>query len=280
MKGRTGAVRQQALKAQDLNAAERHGKRQDKTSEARKVTDMPPLVYGSLDLAEARRKHVDGAKQQGKTAAIHMIVQYPTALPLGDTPEDRERSHKGMLREAVRFANAYHGGRAVFAARLDRDESGQHTVDVFLLPKHTFKYKDGRTEERVIVSKFSKENATKLLGRDDPRAQGQALQRAWFEFMRDELKLTGVQPPEPKKSRLPDRLEPEEYKLREDQKKLAEDRKALAKREAQLEALEREARIALAYGRSVAERYHDKEAVETIRATERKFRVRDRDEPR
>ena len=70
-----------------------------------------------------------------------------------------------MLRHAVAFANGYHGGDAVFAARLDRDEEGRHTVDVFLMPRHDFRYKDGRTQKRASVSKFSKEQARARSGR-------------------------------------------------------------------------------------------------------------------
>lgn len=214
MSGRTGAIRQEALKTQDFHAAERHGKRNDKTSQQRRVRDVPPLVYGSLNLKKAQQEHMKGVQQQGKTAALHMLVQFPTDIPLN------ERKERMMLDHAVRFANQYHGGDAVFAARLDRDEEGRHTVDVFLMPRHDFTYKDGRTQKRASVSKHSKEQAKARFGKDDPRSQGRALQAAWYEYLRDELNLDGwVKPPEPKKSRTKDRLEPEEYKLQQEKQK-------------------------------------------------------------
>lgn len=84
-----------------------------------------------------------------------MLVQFPTDLPGADTLPKQER----MPRLAVEFANAYHGGDAVFAARLTGTRRGQHTVDVFLMPRYDFQYKDGRTQKRASASKFSKEQA-------------------------------------------------------------------------------------------------------------------------
>lgn len=223
-KGQSGAIRQQALKTSDLNAAERHGKRQDNMSQARRVSDAAPLVHGTLDLADARKAHMDGVQQQGKTAALHVLVQFPTQLKLSDDPDLRESQQRSMLQHAVRFVNEYHGGDAVFGARFDRDEQGQHTVDVFAMPKYEFRYKDGRTAQRASVSKFSKEQALARFNRNGPRSQGKAIQAAWFEYMRDEMGLDWIQPPTPKKSRTKDRLEPEEYKLQQDRQKLRDEK--------------------------------------------------------
>jgi hypothetical protein len=138
-----------------------------------------------------------------------MLVQWPTDVPIS------ERKNQLMLDHAVKFANRYHGGDAVFAARLDRDEQGQHTVDVFLMPRHDFTYKDGRIQKRASVSKHSKEHAKARFGKDDPRSQGKALQAAWHEYLRDEVGLgEWVKPPTPKQSRTKDRLEPEELALK------------------------------------------------------------------
>ena len=220
-KGRTGSIRQEALTKADFRKAEQHGKRLDTMGPARQVRDVPPLVFGSLDLEEARAAHMKGVQQQGKTEAIHMLVQFPTDIPLGPDPE---RTQKAMLDHAVRFANQYHGGDAVFAARLDRDEQGQHTVDVFAMPRYDFTYKDGRTIKRAAVSKFSKEQARarsealqdpgETLEPDSPIMQGRALQAAWHEYLRDECRQRWVQPPERKKVRSKDRLEPEELALK------------------------------------------------------------------
>lgn len=247
MRGRTGAIRQQALKKADFNAAERHGKRLDVMGPARRVRDDPPLVYGSLDLADALEKHMAGVQQQGETEAIHMLVQYPTDLKFGVDPDKTKRA---MLNHAVKFANKYHGGDAVFAARYDRDEEGQHTVDVFLMPRYDFTYKDGRTAKRAAVSKFSKQQARarsadliepgEKLHPESPIMQGRALQAAWHEYLRDDCRLGDfVQAPDRKKIRTKDRLEPEELALQRKKTEVEADAlmmRAKAREEARTEA--------------------------------------------
>lgn len=243
--GKSGAVRQQALKPSDLTRAERHGKRQDESSQKRRVRNEEPLVYGTLDLAAARLRHMEGVKQSGRTACIHALVQFPTDLIDGADKEQQKR----MLDHAVRFLNDFHGGDAVFAARLDRDETGSHTVDAFLLPKYDFHYKDGLVVKKASVSKFSKEQARaryhktdkktgtaildrktgKPIPRDDTRAQGSALQDAFFEYLRDEMQLSEVMPPERKKFTAKDRVEPEEYGLRKDRQRLHYNARKLSK---------------------------------------------------
>lgn len=213
--GMSGAIRQKALKWADLAKMEAHGKRNDESSQRRRVRDAEPLVVGGLDLRDLRAEWMDGVKQQGNTAALHALVQYPTGLIDGTTKDQQER----MLKHAVRFMNEFHGGDAVFAARLDRDERGRHTVDVFMMPRHDFRYKDGRIQKRAAVSKHTKAEAQRRYGKQDRRSQGSALQDAWFEYMRYEMHLD-VLPPEKKKATAKDRLEPEELALRKDRRKL------------------------------------------------------------
>ena len=231
--GRSGAVRQQALDWAQMARQERHGKREDESSQRRRVRDEDPLVYGSLNVCERRGAHMDGVVQSGKKACLHALVQYPTQLLDGASAEDQQR----MLDHAVRFLNRFHGGDAVFAARMDRDERGQHNVDAFLMPRYDFRYKDGRVVTKASLSKFSKEAARERflnfdksgevrrdkngvpLRADDPRSQGRALQAAWFEYMRDEMGLD-VLPPERKRSTTRDQVEPEVYALRQDQARL------------------------------------------------------------
>ena len=232
-KGKTGSIRQNTMDRAQLNAMERHGKRLDHMGPARRVRDADPLVYGSLDLAEARDRHMEGVQQQGSTEAVHMFAQFPTDIPAPDTPVKQQR----MLAMAVEFANAYHGGDAVFAARLDRDEKGRHGVDVFLMPRYDFQYKDGRTQKRASVSKFSKAEAQKRYGKDDPRAQGSALQDAWFEHLRG-AGVRWVEPPQRKAKRSADRLEPEAHGLAQDRLRLDAERASLAARLADVEARE------------------------------------------
>lgn len=243
-KGKTGAIRQTTLDRAGLNAMEKHGKRLDHMGPSRRVRDVEPLVYGSLDLAEARDRHMEGVQQQGKTEAIHMLVQFPTDIPAPDTPVKQQR----MLALAVEFANEYHGGDAVFAARLDRDEKGQHTVDVFLMPRYDFQYKDGRTQKRAAVSKFSKEHARarsasllepgEKLDPEGPIMQGRAMQAAWFEHLRDRAGVRWVEPPKRKAVRSSDRLEPEAHGLAQDRARLDAERASLASRLADVEARE------------------------------------------
>jgi len=222
--GLVGAVRQKAIGFPDLTNMERHGKREDASSQRRRVRDIEPLVYGSLDLTEERRAHMNGVKQSGRSACIHALVQFPTGL-LDGAREDHQRE---MLGHAVEFLNRYHGGDAVFAARLDRDEKGRHTVDVFLMPRYDFHYKDGRVVKKASVSKFSKVEAKKRFGRTDRRSQGSALQDAFFDHLRHKMLLRGVQPPTRKKITTKDRIEPEEFGLRQAQRRLSKDAQQLA----------------------------------------------------
>lgn len=221
-KGRVGAIRQKALRWPEFAQMEKHGKREDVSGKQRSIREDGPLVFGGLDLKTLRRFHMQGVAQQGQTAALHVLCQFPTDLmPFGvDGQFD-------MLLHAKKFVNEFHGGNAVFAARLDCDEAGRHTVDVFAMPVYERTYKDGRTALRASISKFTKAEAKKRFGRDDKRAQGSALQDAWFEYLRDEVGLD-VQRPDRKKTTVKDRLEPEVYGLQQDRKRVSQDAKRAA----------------------------------------------------
>jgi len=260
--GLVGAVRQKAIGFPDLANMERHGKREDVSGQQRRVRDAEPLVYGSLDLSEARIAHMEGVRQSGRAACIHALVQFPTGL-LDGANEDHQ---KAMLGHAVEFLNRYHGGDAVFSARLDRDEKGRHTVDAFLLPRYDFHYKDGRTVKKASVSKFSKAEAKRRFGRDDRRSQGSALQDAFFEHLRDEMQLAGVLPPARKKTSTKDRVEPEVYGLRYDQQRLHEHARRLSKAD---RIARKRNKDHLAQNRSEAERLA--KAKETLVAEQQKL---------
>ncbi|MFC6463368.1 hypothetical protein ACFP76_23280 [Paracoccus aerius] len=160
-KGRSGAVRQKLLRWVDLAKMEKHGRRDDISSQRRKVRDESPLYFGGSDLKDLRNAHMQGVKTSSKGACIHAIVQFPSKLIDGCDPGQQFN----MLVHARKFLNEYHGGDAVFAARLDRDEAGRHTVDVFLMPRYDYHYKDGRILKKASVSKFSKEEAKRRYGR-------------------------------------------------------------------------------------------------------------------
>lgn len=250
------AYRAEALTLSKFSAAEKHGKRLDDTSQKRRVRDREPLVFGSLDLRDAYEKHVAGARMNAglKKPVLHALIQFPTQLKL--TPENEER----MLRVAVDFVNKTHGGDAVFAARLDRDEDGRHTVDVFFSPKYEKQTKRKDAETWVSTTKHGKELALKHAeeikrrspkARDvsltSPRAVGIAMQTELAAFFAEKgLKL---EPRREKNSSKSDRVDPETFKAREDAKR------AKAEAEALRDAAERDASQA-AQARADAESLH------------------------
>lgn len=213
-----------------LPGMEAHGKREDQTSQARRVRDTPPLVHGSLELRQAFDTHVAGARRNRglKRPVLHAIVQYPTDLEL--TPE-RER---WMLDEAVAFVDRTYGGRAVFAARLDRDEQGRHTVDVFAAPRYEKRTKRG-SQDWISTTKHGKELCCEYRAeierrhngvfRDGPRQVGIALQSAWRAHLEAAARDAGLdldlEPRREKAARAPDRLEPEQYQDVQDARRRA-----------------------------------------------------------
>lgn len=249
MKGKSGSVRMKSLDASGLAAMGRHEKRLDYAGSKRAIRDVPPLVYSpygeGLDLEQSYAAHVEGTKRNkgGRALARHGFLQFPTDLPV--TPENEQR----MLGEAVAFINATHGGRAVFRARLDRDEAGRHGVDVFFAPKYEKTTRRGKVvEDWISLSKFGKELALERFGErqkkeknpdsglfelvfdkagqpvmercDSPVFQGRALQDLWTEHLRDRMGLEWVERGKAKVGRDPDRLEPEEYKIAQERGKL------------------------------------------------------------
>jgi hypothetical protein len=121
------------LGPKSFSSMEKHGKRLDGSSQRRRIRKAEPLVYGSLDLRDAYNRHMTGVRTNRslKRPIMHAIIKFPLDLHINSTSEQR------MLDHAVRFINQTHGGKAVFAGRLDRDEQGQHIVDVFYAPKYT-----------------------------------------------------------------------------------------------------------------------------------------------
>lgn len=197
---------------------EAHGKREDQSSRRRRVRDAEPLVYKTLDLGAAYQAHIDGCKMNAglKRPVLHAIIQFPPEL--GTTAQNRQK----MLDHAVRFINQTHGGNAVFAARLDQDETGLATVDVFFAPKYV---KVTRRKEVVWIStsKHGKELAEKhreeIMRRNKdqfstaPRHIGIALQAELYEYLASVgLKL---EPRKEKERHAPDRVEPETFKARQ-----------------------------------------------------------------
>lgn len=222
-----------------LKAQEKHGKRLDGTSQKRRVRRVSPLVWGSLDLRARYDDHVKGIRMNSacKRPVLHFVVKMPGQVLVEDdnAPESyrgktKQERQTQMALQAVQFINETHGGDAVFAARVDRDEMGELVVDVFASPRYEKQTKDRRgeikTEKWLSPTKFGKELAIKhqaeIQGRHSqskgmltgPRHVGIALQSEFAEFFEREngVKLTR----NPKDSFAPDRLDTEAYKAVQD----------------------------------------------------------------
>lgn len=239
------SVRCESLNLAGLARAERHGKREDWIGKQRQIRDAKPLVVGGMNLVELYERHVEGARQNkaAKKPVLHFIVRFPPEVLTDDGPtpyssKNRKGREKLMVSQAVRFINKNHGGQAVFAARLDRDEAGETIVDVFACPKYLKESKSARREPTLwtSASRFGEELARKhqkhirtRLKSDaaraitTPRAVGMALQQEFAAFFEREngVKLA---PFKLKQSRAKDRIEVEEWRLQEMKREAAEAR--------------------------------------------------------
>ncbi|MEP3344895.1 MAG: hypothetical protein ABJO09_21550 [Hyphomicrobiales bacterium] len=283
--GKAGAARVKAGDAAYAAAMQDHEDRLDMAGTRRRVREVPPWVYSpyaSMDapdpftetaksretdkrtrlnniksiielkpdmrnfsIMDACTAHVAGAKKSKAASKelLHAFMQFPTDLRITPTVQ------RNMLAVAVDFINETYGGNAVFHARIDLDEVGQHGVDVFFAPRYEKHTKSKGTEQWISLSKFSKENArarygqrqktvkNKKTGDFDPVFdkngdpiliwndadifQGRALQDAWFEHLKENVgKDFKVERGKRKKGRDPDRLSPEDYALQQEREKL------------------------------------------------------------
>lgn len=237
-----GAIRISRLRVggagpKTLQAAEAHGKRQDASSQRRRVADVPPLVIGGLDLTSLYTAHTAGTRMDKRTRCpvMHCIVQWPKTLPVN------EKNQRAMIRHATAFMNQLLGGEAVFAARLDRDEKGQHVVDVFATP--TVIKKDG--SRWVQTSKHLKALCERhraeierrhpnIKDITSPRCQGIALQSEWRAYL-DRLGFD-MAPKREKTYGSPDWVTPERLALDAEAAAVANRRRQLDKAAEALEA--------------------------------------------
>ena len=244
--GRSGSDRCAALDASSLSAMQAHELRLDEAGRKRRRRKVDPLILSPhvdrLSLQESYEAHVGGAKRNARASklCLYAFVQFPTDLEI--TPE----TERSMLEEAARFVDRHHGGRAVFRARLDRDEAGRHGVDVLFAPRYSKKTAKG-TADWVSLTRFGKANAVARFGRytegkykgrpmDSAYYQGRALQDLWFEHLRGEIELDWVVRGVRKVGRDPDRLEPQKYGLRQDQARVDRERLAALEAAARVEA--------------------------------------------
>ena len=231
-------VRCRSLDMAALAAQEAHGKRQDRTSQNRRVRDVAPIVAGGLDLRDLYDAHMNGVKQNtaAKKPVLHFIVRFPPELLKVDAKHfhgDKRERQRMMLRQAVAFINRTHGGDAVFAARLDRDEAGETIADVFAAPRYEKRTKRTKPDEKgatwASATKFGKQLCEKHqdeIQRRHPDAKGKltgprhvgiALNiewRSWFQRT-NELELAKKIE---KTTAAPDRFEIEAYKEMQDQR--------------------------------------------------------------
>lgn len=264
MPGKTAgraSVRCSALNMSGLDAAEKHGKRLDKTSQGRRIRDADPLVFKTLDLRSAYEAHMEGVRQNtaAKRPVLHFILRFPPGLLEGDdvprrfAVPDRQMRQVEMMRQAVRFINETHGGDAVFAARVDLDEEGETIVDVFASPRYEKRTKRTKPDEPGVMwasaTKFGRELTEKhqdeirrrhpdakpgLLS--GPRMVGIALQSEFATFFERVNKVPLEQKRE-KLSKKSDRLEVEQWRRLEiERAALAADLAALAEERAALDA--------------------------------------------
>lgn len=283
--GKSGAARVNAKDAAYGAAMQDHEDRLDLAGTRRRVRDVPPLVYSpyaaldapnaiietakekaadkdiriskirsvieekprnrSFSIMDACAAHVEGArkKSDAQKVFLHGFMQFPTDIKV--TAINQEI----MLAIAVDFINETYGGNAVFHARIDRDEKGQHGADVFFAPRYEKHTKSMGIEQWISLSKFSKENARKrydkrpktvknkktgkfnpvydkngepvMVWNDAGVFQGRALQDAWYEHLQTNIgEKYNVERGKRKKGSDPDRLSPEEYAVQQEQKKL------------------------------------------------------------
>lgn len=211
------AIRVQSLSlggtGKTLVAMERHGKREDQTSQKRRVRNEDPIVFGSLNLRQAYDEHVKGCKMNKalKRPVLHALLQFPTDLPVNET------NLRAFMNHSIRFINETHGGNAVFAARIDRDEQGQHSVDVFFAPKYEKATKQHGVEMWVSPTKHGKELCEKHREEIErrhggkfhhgPRQVGIALNSEFRNFLIS--KGLKIKAKVEKAEKAPDRVEPE-----------------------------------------------------------------------
>jgi len=184
--GVAGAIRVDQLTMAGLTRAEKHGKRLDGTGKARAINDEAPVTTTGLELNALYLAHVKGAFiPVAKSKAMHVIVQFPADLVDGSDASQ-------LLHHARKFVERVFGADAIFADRVDRDEKSQRVVDLFVAPRYL---KKTARQEKVAVSMTRHlKDLSKRYGHPPiPHGTGRALQDAWFEYMRDEMKLDRVQ---------------------------------------------------------------------------------------
>ncbi len=224
-----------------LWAAERHGQRKDWISQKRRVRDEEPIVWKTLDLMDAYKKHVKGARMNKalKSPVLHHLFQFPVTMNGGERPT-RDQA-EALVRCARGYIERVYGKDACFAARMDRDERGHWVVDTFSTPKYQKRSKRARPNDpgvtwvsttrhgKALCEKHRAEIERRHEGKflNGPRQVGIAMQSEWREYLNKRIKNLNLAPKAEKAAGPVDRLEPEEYKLRQDRAKLEAEKEAV-----------------------------------------------------
>lgn len=152
----------------------------------------------------------------GKTKVQHVLIQFPKDLvDLSD--------EAGLLGHSLEISKRIWGEECVMAARFDRDERSQGVADIFVVPKYLKKTAaDPDGKPAIAMTKHGKELAKKwgrMSGKGkkgQPQATtrdvGRALQDELFDYLKNVMKLEGVQRGEKKQQLGPDRKSSEELR--------------------------------------------------------------------
>lgn len=226
-----------------IQSAERHAKRQDKTSKARQVEGRSHtanhfwskagegLEGGGADYAAAYKAHKKamGITTERKGAAIgqHLLVGVSPEW-LAETGDPRDWTNprvRALIEEATEWAESWMGEGAVWAVRYDTDEKGAGIVDILASPIRTAHHKSGKSKPSISVRKANAELAEKW-GR--PNAF-QAMQDDWAAHAQKSLDnrlKRGVPKAETKRQH----LSPEDYADQLDATPEVQDARAEAER--------------------------------------------------
>lgn len=230
--GVAGAVRVATLTLAELDKQEKHGKRVDTTSQARRITETPPVTTTGLDLCALYAAHIEGAFiPKATTKVMHVLIQFPRNLIDHDDAE-------GLLRHAREFGKRVWGEDAIFADRYDRDEKSKGVVDLFVTPKYMKTTKLDRVGRLAVSMTNHNKALAKKYGRKPTSVWdiGRSLQDELHAYLRDVMRLEGVKRGSPKVYAGDDWKSAEQLRIEE----LEEENRRLQEKAAELEAQAKE----------------------------------------
>ncbi len=282
----------------DIKSAERHAKRQDKTSVMRQREGAShednhfwslcgdSLFEGGADYFKAFKAHkeVHGVTSERKNAALasHALVGIsPEWLQETGSPYDLKNPRVQLLiAKAKDWVESWCGEGAVWAVRYDTDEVGSGIVDVLASPIRTAYHKSGSAKPSISINKANSDlvdavndqrRALWVEAGQSPddyvpiRKSFRAMQDSWAWFAQEHLSPS-LERGDPKEETRREHLYPEEFKEALAAAKSAEEFEAKATEMAdQLVRMRQEAELAAA--EAEARRVEDeRRAIEARRA--------------